>query len=164
HRVAACVSYRTLKRSGVLLWGNFQNDALELSPKSAFFGFLKVGDKATRTIRLTSRSGSVFKATKVFVFLPDPKIVDVAIGGRPKEGIYDFTLTVNTSEKRFVDTKVTISTDDPGYGAGRVMSLECGGRAERRHRFGSFGDIAELKRCRRSALPPHSIGRGRRHG
>ncbi|PIY45822.1 MAG: hypothetical protein COZ05_06140, partial [Armatimonadetes bacterium CG_4_10_14_3_um_filter_59_10] len=28
HRVAACVSYRTLKRSGVLLWGNFQNDAL----------------------------------------------------------------------------------------------------------------------------------------
>ena len=28
HRVAACVSYRTLKRSGVLLWGNFKNDAL----------------------------------------------------------------------------------------------------------------------------------------
>jgi len=85
---------------------------LELSPKSAFFGFLKVGDKATRTIRLTSRSGSMFKVTKVLA--PDPKVVDMAIGGRPKEGIYDFTLTVNTSEKRFVDAKVTISTDVPG--------------------------------------------------
>jgi len=85
---------------------------LEVSPKSAFFGFLKVGDKATRTIRLTSRSGSMFKVTKVLA--PDPKVVDMAIGGRPKEGIYDFTLTVNTSEKRFVDAKVTISTDVPG--------------------------------------------------
>jgi len=51
---------------------------LELSPKSAFFGFLKVGDKATRTIRLTSRSATALhragKEAWVMTSIPDKAI------------------------------------------------------------------------------------------
>jgi len=47
------------------------------------------------------------------VVVPDPKIVDVK-AAEAKDGTRDLTIPVNTSKKRFVDAKVTISTDVPG--------------------------------------------------
>lgn len=81
---------------------------LQVNPGTVFFGFLKPGDQPQKEVVVSTKTGKSFHIRQIST--ENPRIYISALTALSPSS-WKFSVAIDTSEKRFIEDKITIETD-----------------------------------------------------